>query len=183
MRTKEKWIPLVIILFSSLLLTGCETVKKTNEVIAKLTETLDTTSKVDMMAYVVEGSNVNDLGETAPVSFMVIQMENDQALFTASFEDLAGDIKKVLKKDYIAHKKYTLPAGQFVHIGPFDVKKDVHYLAIVSAYKELEQKVWRATEEIDPENQHYSAHVTIGDNGIKLDVKKAKKALKGLIKE
>lgn len=181
---KTKSIQNLIILLFSLLLSGClETIKEANTIVTNLTKVVDSTSKVDMMAYVAEGANMNALGEAAPVSFMVIQMKNDQALFAATFEDLAGDIKAVLKEDYISHKKYTLAAGKFIHIGPFDVKDKTHHIAVVSAYKQLEQKIWRVSEEINPKDQHYSAHVTIGDNGVKLAIKKAKKGLKGLIKE
>lgn len=181
MLTRIRWMQPVFVLLSSLLLTGClATVKEANTIISNLTKTLDTASTVDMMAYVAEGANMNVLGESVPVSFMVIQMKNDQSLFTASFEDLSGNIKTVLKNDYLSHEKYTLAAGKFIHIGPFEVNKKTLHIAVVSSYKELEQKIWRVSKEINPKNQYYSAHVTIGDNGVKLDIKKTKK---GLIKE
>jgi type VI secretion system protein VasD len=159
---------LLALMFS---LSSCSSLlEDTGKLFVKLGKPDEGPSTVDLMVYADENVNINRLNEPTPVSFVVVQMKNDLRLYSSTFAELSGDIKAVLKNDYVNHGEFMVEPGKFTHIGPFELEKQTNFIAVISAYRDMEQVIWRASDKVDSEKKKYSAHVLLKQGGVKMDV-------------
>lgn len=127
-------------------------------------------STVELIVYADDNVNINKLNEPTPVNIVVVQMKNDQNLFSSNFTELLSDLKVALKNDYISHEELMIEPGKFIHIEAFELDKKTKFIAVVSAYREMEQVIWRASDKVESEKKKYSAHVVLKRSGVKMEL-------------
>ena len=160
------------IFVAMLSLTACSfLMEDTGKLLLKLGKPEKVASTVDLMVYANENVNINKLKEPTPVNFLVVQMKNDLRLYTSTFVELSGDIKVALKNDYIDHGEFMVEPGKFTHVGPFELHKKAKFIAVISAYRDMEQVIWRASDKVASEKKKYSAHVVLKRGGVKMELK------------
>ena len=127
-------------------------------------------STVDLMVYDDDNVNINKLNQPTPVAFVVVQMRSELRLYSSTYSELSSGIKATLKNDYISHEEFMVAPGQFIHIGAYELNKETQFIAVISAYREMEKVIWRASSKVRSEKKQYSAHVALKRGGVKMDL-------------
>lgn len=83
-------------------------------------------------------------GRASPIVARVYQLKATGSFDLADFDSLYADDKNVLSDDLITKDEYHLSPGETISYKKKPVE-DAHYLAIIGAYRNLNNAVWKKT--------------------------------------
>lgn len=169
-----RYIFISLMIGSSLLLNGCDTVGKVIEVIkdpdAEIGGKKGASSTVDLIVNAHEVVNMNADNEATPISFIIVQVRSDESLMEGDFETLTGDIEKALGKSYIDHEEDSVEPGKFTKVGPIEMDKKAKYIGILASYRSIDSTLWRAVAKLDPKGREYTVVANFKKDKVTLEV-------------
>ena len=161
-----------IFFFTTTLLavTGCSNMMKdTSDLLSNLSKSKESASIVNMMVYAEDEINLNASNEPTPVSFVVIELKNDKKLFALDYESLTTDLEDALGSSYITHEEYTVEPGKFINIDPYKLNEKTKFLGVVSAYRALENTLWRTSIKVKSIEEVYAIHTVLKKDAVKME--------------
>jgi type VI secretion system protein VasD len=168
----SKWSLLVIVMA----LVGCSTpynaVTKTAKVLWNPDIPVgfpeDLPSRVDVTLLAEPNVNPNESMAPTPISFQVIEMTDSSRLMAADFDQLLGELKPSLGKNYVDHSDYTLVPGQFKFVEPFEISKDTRFIGVIAFYAYPNLSQWKKVVRVDPIGGRYHLLVNLREREVQL---------------
>ncbi|EKT60182.1 type VI secretion system lipoprotein TssJ [Providencia sneebia] len=170
-------LSLVFLLLSILTLSGCsrplEAVTKIGQVILDPSIPIgpleDRPSTISLTILAEPNINPNQDGEATPINLQVVYM-NEDSLFAAldfdQIEEQEGDLKKLLKKNYIDHQDYTLVPGQYKPLPDIELYPDNRYIGVIGYYSDPDNAEWKKIVKARGKGRHYFLLAHIRGNEI-----------------
>ncbi len=168
----SKWSLLVIVMA----LVGCSTpynaVTKTAKVLWNPDIPVgfpeDLPSRVDLTLLAEPNVNPNESMAPTPISFQVIELTDSSRLMAADFDQLLGELKPSLGKNYVDHSDYTLVPGQFKFVEPFEVSEDTRFIGVIAFYAYPNLSQWKKVVRVDPIGGRYHLLVNLREREVQL---------------
>lgn len=168
----SKWSLLVVLMA----LVGCSTpynaVTKTAKVLWNPDIPVgfpeDLPSRVDLTLLAEPNVNPNESMAPTPVSFQVIELTDSSRLMAADFDQLLGELKPSLGKNYVDHSDYTLVPGQFKFVAPFEISEDTRFIGVIAFYAYPNLSQWKKVVRVDPIGGRYHLLVNLREREVQL---------------
>ncbi|MBK5072165.1 type VI secretion system lipoprotein TssJ [Budviciaceae bacterium CWB-B4] len=171
-----KLIGAVILIFISLMLSGCEVSKKVYTVVTDPDVPVgypdQNPSEIEFTLLADKNINPNLEGEASPTDIQVIYLEDDSKLLSTDYYQVATEpLDKILGKNYIDHQDYTLEPGQFKPLKSMKIEAKTQFLAVIAHYtgSDTGEVYWMDIVDIDGVGQKYKIliHLRAGEVEIK----------------
>ncbi|AKJ41622.1 type VI secretion system lipoprotein TssJ [Pragia fontium] len=168
------WV--VILVFISLMLSGCEVSKKVYTVIQDPDVPVgypdQNPTEIEFSLLADSDINQNLEGEASPTDIQVIYLEDDSKLLSTDYYQIATEpLDKILGKNYVDHQDYTLEPGQFKPLKPIKIESKTQYLAVIAHYAGSDSGLiyWLDIVDIDGVGKKYKIliHLRAGEVEIK----------------
>lgn len=154
------WV--VILMFISLMLSGCEVSKKLYTVATDPDVPVGypdkNPSEIEFILLADNDINPNLEGEPAPTDLQVIYLEDDSKLLSTDYYQIATEpLDKILSKNYIEHQDYTLEPGQYKALKPIKIEPKTQFIGVIAHYAGADsgQVYWLDIIDIDGIGQKY----------------------------
>lgn len=151
----------LLLLFSVVALNGCS---KSRQAASKVKP-----STVSLTIFAEPNINPNQEGEATPINVQIVYL-NEDSLFASldhdQIEEKDGDLKKVLKKNYIDHQDYTILPGQYKPFPTMTLNTDNRYIGIIGYYSDPDNAEWKKVVKARGKGRSYFILAHIKENEI-----------------
>ncbi|AGB79559.1 type VI secretion lipoprotein, VC_A0113 family [Enterobacteriaceae bacterium strain FGI 57] len=163
----------VMVMFFSLTLTGCETVKKLSQVIKnpdiQVGKLADQSSEVTVTLLTEPDTNTNADGEASAVDIQLVYMSDDSKLQAADYDQIASTpLPDVLGKNYIDHQDFNLLPDTIKTLPPVKLDEKTQFIGIVAYFSDDQATEWKQIEAVEGSGHNYRLLVHVRQNSIEM---------------
>lgn len=150
------------------ILAGCSTLESlplVGETIKAATK--DEPSELETKIVADEKLNPDAQGRPAPLIIRLYALSDDSVFLTADFFALYEDDEAVLGDKLLMRREFQIRPGETRELEDLEFSLDTRYLAVIGAYRDLDNATWRVSEAIEP-NESYELVMALEPLAIKL---------------
>lgn len=108
------------------------------------------------------------ISEASPIVFNIIQLTHNAPILQADFDSLFEDIEKALGTSYLTHTEYILAPNEFKYIAPIPVEEGVQYIAVVAAYHDYNNAIWKRIIKINPMGEEIILFINLNEYAVEV---------------
>lgn len=163
----------MVALFFSVLLTGCETVKKLGQVIKnpdiQVGKPAEQPSEVTVSLLTEPDTNTNADGEAAAVDVQLVFMSDDSKLQAADYDQIASTpLPDALGKNYIDHQDFNLLPDTIKTLPPVKLDEKTQFIGVVAYFSDDQSTEWKQIEPVEGTGHSYRLLVHVRQGSIEM---------------
>ncbi len=115
---------------------------------------------------IIATKDVNPDGNNrpSPIQFKVLQLTARTTIDNMDFDSLFYHAEKILSDELLSEDTYMVLPNETIE-SKMLILPDAHYIAIVAAYRDIDESRWKHVYEVSPHG-HYKHAFTLGDSQI-----------------
>jgi len=162
-----------VVVFFTLILSGCETAKKLGQVISnpdiQVGSLKSQPSEMTVTLLTEPDANLNAEGEAAPVDIQLVYLIDDSKLQAADYDQISSaPLPDALGKNYLDHQDFSLLPDTVKTLPLIKLDEKTQFIGVIAYFSDDQTTEWKQIEPVEGTGHNYRLLVHIRQSSIEM---------------